>query len=82
MVSPVPIINGGNGAKEHLTQGLLGLFTIKEELGTVHGLSITFVGDLRYGRTVHSVCDLLRYYRVTINLCSPPSLEMPSDLTQ
>ena len=82
IVSPVPIINGGNGAKEHPTQGLLDLLTIMEELGTIKGLSITFVGDLRYGRTVHSLCELLRHYRVTINLCSPPSLEMPSELTQ
>ncbi|KAK4695028.1 aspartate carbamoyltransferase catalytic subunit, partial [Lecanoromycetidae sp. Uapishka_2] len=82
IVSPVPIINGGNGAKEHPTQGLLDLLTIMEELGTIHGLTITFVGDLRYGRTVHSLCELLRHYRVTINLCSPPSLEMPSKMTQ
>ncbi|KAI9703366.1 MAG: hypothetical protein M1836_007934 [Candelina mexicana] len=82
IVSPVPIINGGNGAKEHPTQGLLDLLTIMEELGTINGLSITFVGDLRYGRTVHSLCELLLHYRVTINLCSPPSLEMPSELTR
>ncbi len=82
LVSPVPIINAGNGAKEHPTQGLLDLLTIVEELGTVDGLSITFVGDLRYGRTVHSLCELLRFYRVTINLCSPPGLEMPSELAQ
>ena len=81
-VSPVPIINGGNGAKEHPTQGLLDLLTIKEELGAINGLLITFVGDLRYGRTVHSLCELLRHYRVRINLCSPPSLEMPSELAQ
>jgi carbamoyl-phosphate synthase / aspartate carbamoyltransferase len=60
----------------------LDLLTIMEELGTINGLSITFVGDLRYGCTVHSLCKLLRHYRVTINLCSPPSLEMPSELTQ
>lgn len=59
LVSPVPIINGGNGAKEHPTQGLLDLFTIVEEMGTINGLTITFVGDLRYGRTVHSLCELL-----------------------
>ena len=76
-VSPVRIINGGNGAKEHPTQGLLDLLTIGEEFDTISGLSITFVGDLRYGRTVHSLCELLRHYRVTINLCSPTSLEMP-----
>lgn len=82
IVSPVPIINGGNGAKEHPTQGLLDLLTIMEELGSIDGLSITFVGDLRYGRTVHSLCELLRHYRITINLCSPPTLELPSELTR
>lgn len=81
-VSPVPIINAGNAAKEHPTQALLDLFTITEELGTVEGLTITFVGDLKYGRTVHSLCELLKHYRVTVNLCSPPSLDMPSELTQ
>ncbi|TWU77245.1 hypothetical protein ED733_002174 [Metarhizium rileyi] len=81
-VSPVPIINGGNGAREHPTQGLLDLLTILEELGTIDGLTITFVGDLRYGRTVHSLCDLLQHYGVTINLCSPASLEMPPELSQ
>lgn len=82
IVSPVPIVNGGNGAKGHPTKGLLDLLIIMEELGTINGLSITFVGDLIYGRTVHSLCELLRHYRVTINLCSPPSLEMPSEMTQ
>lgn len=48
LVSPVPIINGGNGAKEHPTQALLDLLTIVEELGDVEGLQITFVGDLKY----------------------------------
>lgn len=81
-VSTVPIINGGNGAKEHPTQGLLDLFTIMEELGAIENLIITFVGDLRYGRTVHSLCELLQHYRVKINLCSPASLEMPSGLIQ
>ena len=80
-VSPVSIINGGKGAKEHPTQGLLDLLTIMEEFGTISGLPITFVSDLRYGRTVQSFCELLRHYRVTINLCSPPSLEMPWKLT-
>ena len=50
-----PIINAGNGSREHPTQALLDLFTIREELGTVNGLTITFVGDLQYGRTVHSL---------------------------
>lgn len=82
LVSPVPIINGGNGAKEHPTQGLSDLLTIMEELGSIDGLSITFVGDLKYGRTAHSLCELLQHYRVTINLCSPSGLELPLPLIQ
>lgn len=76
--SGVPIINAGNGSREHPTQALLDIFTIREELGTVNGLNITFVGDLKYGRTVHSLCELLAHYDVTVNLVSPESLPMPS----
>merc|ERR1711939_1153488 len=75
--SPVPIINGGNGSREHPTQAFLDLFTIREELGTVNGLTVTFVGDLKYGRTVHSLCQLLKLYDVTIQLASPKSLRLP-----
>ncbi|KAH8594453.1 hypothetical protein B0O99DRAFT_624991 [Bisporella sp. PMI_857] len=78
--SPVPIINGGNGSKEHPTQAFLDLFTIREELGTVTGLTITFVGDLRYGRTVHSLVKLLQYYDVEIQLVSPPFLSLPDEI--
>ena len=81
-VSPVPIINGGNGPREHPTQGLLDLLTIGEELDAVDGLCITFVGDLKYGRTAHSLCELLQHYHVTINLCAPSGLEMPARLTE
>ncbi|MBN2001959.1 MAG: aspartate carbamoyltransferase, partial [Anaerolineae bacterium] len=55
----VPVINAGDGAGEHPTQALLDLFTIREELGTIDGLKIAMVGDLRYGRTVHSLTRLL-----------------------
>jgi len=75
--SPVPIINGGNGAREHPTQAFLDLFTIREELGTVTGLTVTFTGDLKYGRTVHSLIKLLQYYDVRINLVSPAALALP-----
>lgn len=75
--SPVPIINGGNGSKEHPTQALLDLFTIREELGTVNGITVTFMGDLKYGRPVHSLCHLLRHYQVRVQLISPPELELP-----
>ena len=78
--SPVPVINAGNGSKEHPTQAFLDLFTIREELGTVQGLTITFVGDLLYGRTVHSLCNLLKHYQVQIQLVAPKALALPSKL--
>ncbi|ODV62991.1 bifunctional carbamoylphosphate synthetase/aspartate transcarbamylase [Ascoidea rubescens DSM 1968] len=78
--SPVPIINCGNGSREHPTQAFLDLFTIREELGTVNGLTITFVGDLKYGRPVHSLCQLLKNYQVRIQLVSPKELSLPSEI--
>jgi len=80
--SPVPIINGGNGSKEHPTQAFLDLFTIREELGTVTGLTITFTGDLRYGRTVHSLVKLLQHYDVQIQLVSPRALSLPREILE
>ncbi|KAF5096935.1 hypothetical protein D0Z00_002595, partial [Geotrichum galactomycetum] len=78
--SPVPVINGGNGALEHPTQAFLDLFTIREEFGTVKGLTITFVGDLKHGRPVHSLCKLLQYYDVKVQLVSPAELSLPADI--
>ncbi|KAF9273468.1 hypothetical protein BGZ88_003788, partial [Linnemannia elongata] len=78
--SKVPIINAGDGVGEHPTQAFLDVYTIREELGTVNGLTITLVGDLKNGRTVHSLVKLLAYYHVTLNLVSPPSLRMPEDV--
>ncbi|KAH8889887.1 carbamoyl-phosphate synth [Thozetella sp. PMI_491] len=78
--SPVPVINGGNGSKEHPTQAFLDLFTIREELGTVQGLTITFVGDLLYGRPIHSLIYLLRHYQVKVQLVSPKALALPADV--
>ena len=80
--SDVPVINAGNGSREHPTQAILDIFTIREELGTVNGLTITFVGDLKYGRTVHSLCELLSHYDVTVNLVSPTSLPIPATVRQ
>lgn len=80
--SPVPIINGGNGSREHPTQALLDLFTIREELGTVNGITVTFMGDLKYGRPVHSLCKLLRHYQVKIYLVAPKELSLPKNLVQ
>ncbi|RJE20726.1 hypothetical protein PHISCL_06947 [Aspergillus sclerotialis] len=80
--SPVPIINGGNGSIEHPTQAFLDLFTIREELGTVTGLTITFTGDLKYGRTVHSLIKLLQFYDVRIQLVAPKDLSLPEEIRQ
>ncbi|MCO5564461.1 hypothetical protein L7F22_018122 [Adiantum nelumboides] len=78
--SPVPIINAGDGIGEHPTQALLDIFTIREELGTVSGLTVTILGDLKNGRTAHSLVKLLCLYGVTINYVSPSSLAMPEDV--
>jgi carbamoyl-phosphate synthase/aspartate carbamoyltransferase len=75
--SPVPVINAGDGAGDHPTQALLDVFTIREELGTVSGLTVTLLGDLRYGRTTHSLVELLALYGVTLNFVAPAGLEMP-----
>jgi aspartate carbamoyltransferase catalytic subunit len=73
----VPVINAGDGPGEHPTQALLDLFTIREELGTVDGLKVAMVGDLRYGRTVHSLTKLLAQYDVSLRFVSPEILRMP-----
>jgi aspartate carbamoyltransferase len=75
-----PVINAGDGVGEHPTQALLDLFTILEELGGVSGLTVTLLGDLRNGRTVHSLARLLAGYNVRLQLVSPPSLAMPAEL--
>ena len=76
----VPIINAGDGAGEHPTQGLLDLYTIKTELGKIDGLKVAMIGDLRYGRTVHSLTKLLSQYDVSLRFVSPDTLRLPLDL--
>jgi aspartate carbamoyltransferase catalytic subunit len=77
-----PIINGGDGIGEHPTQALLDLFTIEEELGRVDGLTVTMLGDLKYGRTVHSLARLLSLFVVKLNYVSPELLRMPPELIE
>jgi aspartate carbamoyltransferase len=77
-----PIINAGDGAGEHPTQALLDAHTIREEMGGIDGLTITMVGDLKYGRTVHSLAKLLTLYDVKINYVSPEILRMPELLVK
>lgn len=73
----VPVLNAGDGTGEHPTQALLDLFTIQEELGTIDGLKVAMVGDLRYGRTVHSLTKLLLKYDVSLRFVSPEILRLP-----
>jgi len=72
----VPIINGGSGAEEHPTQALLDLYTILKEKRRIDGLNIALIGDLRYGRTVHSLAYALSLYDVRLHIVSPESLRM------
>uniref|UniRef100_A0A6P7G082 Multifunctional protein CAD n=1 Tax=Diabrotica virgifera virgifera TaxID=50390 RepID=A0A6P7G082_DIAVI len=75
------LINAGDGIGEHPTQALLDIFTIRDEIGTVNGLTITLVGDLKNGRTVHSLARLLTLYNVQLRYVSPPNLKMPQHVT-
>jgi aspartate carbamoyltransferase len=75
-----PVINAGDGIGEHPTQALLDALTIKEELGHLDGLTITMLGDLKNGRTIHSLSRLLSLYKVKLNYVSPDILRMPPEL--
>jgi len=77
-----PIINAGDGVGEHPTQALLDLFTIVQELERLDGLRIAMVGDLKYGRTVHSLTKLLSNYNVEFVFVNPAILPMPADVLQ
>jgi len=72
----VPVINAGSGAEEHPTQALLDLYTMKKELGRIDGLNIALTGDLRFGRTVHSLAYALSLYDVKLYFISPELLRM------
>ena len=77
----VPVINAGDGANQHPTQTLLDLYTIKKSKGKLEGLNIGFLGDLKYGRTVHSLAAALSHFNCTMYFISPDALKMPkSDL--
>jgi aspartate carbamoyltransferase len=77
-----PVINAGDGVGEHPTQALLDSLTIKEELGHIDGLTVTMLGDLKYGRTVHSLARLLSLYKVKLNYVSPEILSMPPEIIE
>jgi len=81
-VSPIPFINAGDGPGQHPTQALLDLFTIQRERGKIEGLTIAMVGDLRYGRTVHSLTFLLGLYpKLRFLFVAPKELTMPEKVT-
>jgi len=77
-----PIISAGDGIGEHPTQGLLDIYTILSELGTIDGLHVAMVGDLKHGRTVHSLARLLRLYDTRLTFVSPDILRLPAEIKQ
>jgi aspartate carbamoyltransferase catalytic subunit len=86
--SRVPVINGGDGTNEHPSQALLDLYTIKKEMqhhghDGIDNISIGMIGDLKYGRTVHSLCKLLALFKnITVTLISPNELRMPASIVE
>jgi aspartate carbamoyltransferase len=78
----VPVINGGDGAGQHPTQALLDTYTVKKEKGTLDGLTVALAGDLKNGRTVHSLVYLLARFDVRLIFVSPAQLKMPGHITE
>src|SRR5574344_1904648 len=78
-VAPVPIINAGDGANQHPSQTMLDLYSIYKTQGTLENLNIYLVGDLKYGRTVHSLIMAMRHFSPTFNFIAPKELEMPEE---
>jgi aspartate carbamoyltransferase len=78
---PIPIINAGDGTGQHPTQALLDIYTIKKEMGSLKNLTITMVGDLKNGRTVHALVELLSLYQAKFYFVSPNLLRMPEEIS-
>ncbi|WP_148883294.1 aspartate carbamoyltransferase [Thermococcus aciditolerans] len=81
-VAEIPVINAGDGSNQHPTQTLLDLYTIKRAFGRIDGLTIGLLGDLKYGRTVHSLAEALAFYDVELYLISPGLLRMPKHIVE
>ena len=79
-VATVPVINAGDGANQHPTQCMLDLYSIMKTQGTLDNLNIAMVGDLKYGRTVHSLVEAMSNFNTTFHLVSPESLKLPSQV--
>ena len=80
--SKVPIVNAGDGANQHPSQTLLDLYSIKKTQGTLDGSNIMMVGDLKYGRTVHSLLQALSHFNTKFTFVAPPELRMPEEYKQ
>ena len=78
-VSPVPVVNAGDGANQHPTQTMLDLYSIYKTQGTLENLDICLVGDLKYGRTVHSLLMAMRHFNPTFHFIAPKELAMPEE---
>ncbi|MFP4023505.1 MAG: aspartate carbamoyltransferase [Thiohalospira sp.] len=78
-VSKVPVVNAGDGANQHPTQTLLDLYSIRKTQGTLDNLNVFFVGDLKYGRTVHSLLQAMSMFNTTYNFISPEELKIPDE---
>jgi aspartate carbamoyltransferase len=78
----VPVINAGDGAGQHPTQALLDAYTIWKEHGQLEDLTISLVGDLKHGRTVHSLAMLLSLFGIQLQLVAPPALAMPREIIE
>lgn len=78
-VTDVPVVNAGDGANQHPSQTLLDLYSIYKTQGRLEGLTITMVGDLKYGRTVHSLVQAMRFFKPTFHFVSAPELRMPEE---
>ena len=78
-VSPVPVVNAGDGANQHPSQTMLDLYSIYKTQGTLENLEILLVGDLKYGRTVHSLLMAMRHFNPTFHFIAPKELAMPEE---
>jgi aspartate carbamoyltransferase len=78
---PIPVINAGDGTGQHPTQALLDIYTIKKELGSLNHLTVSMVGDLKNGRTVHALSELLSLFKTSLYFVSPQTLRMPEEIT-
>ena len=78
-VAPIPIVNAGDGANQHPSQTMLDLYSIYKTQGTLDNLSIYLVGDLKYGRTVHSLLMAMRHFNPTFHFIAPKELAMPEE---